>query len=100
VRRQRPRSQVRHRQGDTPLGIDHAVDGEAHIPHLDGPAGGWFKASKSANDNSCVEMREDKDGMMRVRDSKNKNGASLSFTSAEWQAWLNGAKNGEFDHLA
>jgi len=39
-------------------------------------------------------------GAIEVRDSKNPDGPILRYTSAEWAAWLDGAKNGEFDHLA
>jgi hypothetical protein len=32
-----------------------------------------------------------------VRDSKDKHGLMLMFTKAEWDAFLEGARNGEFD---
>jgi hypothetical protein len=32
-----------------------------------------------------------------VRDSKNPNGPALIFTPAEWDAFVGGAKDGEFD---
>ncbi|GAB1646845.1 DUF397 domain-containing protein [Krasilnikovia sp. MM14-A1259] len=60
----------------------------------------WIKARKSGgNGGSCVEMRRH-DSMIEVRDSKD-NGAGpiLRFTAAELDAWLDGARNGEFDHL-
>ena len=48
----------------------------------------------------CVELRRH-DGMVEVRDSKQRGeGPILRFTSAEWAARLDGAKNGEFDHLS
>jgi hypothetical protein len=34
-----------------------------------------------------------------VRDSKHPDGPVLTFTAAEWAAWLDGARKGEFDHL-
>jgi len=58
----------------------------------------WIKASASASGGDCVEMRTH-DGMVEVRDSKDPEGAILRFTSAEWSAWLDGARSGEFDHL-
>jgi hypothetical protein len=35
-------------------------------------------------------------GMIRVRDSKHTSGAVLSFTQAEWEAFVSGVRNGEF----
>ena len=59
----------------------------------------WIKAQRSDSDGQCVEMRRHS-GAIEVRDSKNPDGPILRYTSAEWAAWLDGAKNGEFDHLA
>jgi Domain of unknown function (DUF397) len=60
----------------------------------------WVKASKSNDEGSCVEQRRH-DGMIEVRDTKdNGTGPILRFTEAEFAAWLDGAKLGEFDHLA
>jgi hypothetical protein len=59
----------------------------------------WTRASACINGSECVEMRQH-DGAVEVRDSKNPEGGTLRFTSGEWAAWLDGAKKGEFDHLA
>lgn len=46
---------------------------------------------------NCVEV--DTDGPdVRVRDSKDPTGPVLKFTPDEWDAFLAGAKDGEFDH--
>jgi hypothetical protein len=37
--------------------------------------------------------------MIAVRDSKDPEGAILTYTAAEWRAFLDGAKKGEFDDL-
>jgi hypothetical protein len=38
--------------------------------------------------------------MIEIRDTKDQGaGPALRFTEAEFAAWLDGAKNGEFDHL-
>ena len=58
----------------------------------------WIKASKSANNNDCVEMRRNGQ-TVEVRDSKDPHGSVLRFTPAELDAWLDGARKGEFDHL-
>jgi Domain of unknown function (DUF397) len=83
-------------------------------------ADGWIKASASgSNGGNCVEMMPWEKSTassgagqcvetagcvcgdeVRVRDSKDPLGPVLTFTKAEFAAWLNGAKSGEFDHLA
>jgi hypothetical protein len=35
--------------------------------------------------------------LVRIRHSQDRSGAILAFTHAEWQAFLTGARNGEFD---
>jgi hypothetical protein len=50
-------------------------------------------------DNDCVEMRRHGQ-TIQVRDSKHPDGPALSYTPSEFAAWLDGAKKGEFDHLA
>ena len=60
----------------------------------------WIKAVRSGSNGQCVEMRR-AGGAVEVRDSKHADdGPVLRFTPAEWAAWLDGAKSGEFDHLA
>jgi hypothetical protein len=59
----------------------------------------WIKARRSDDQGSCVEQRV-VDDMIEVRDSKDRSGPILRFTRAEFAAWLDGARNGEFDHLA
>ena len=58
----------------------------------------WIKATRSDEQGSCVEQRHH-DGMIEVRDSKDRTGPVLRFTRAEYAAWLDGARTGEFDHL-
>jgi Domain of unknown function (DUF397) len=60
--------------------------------------GNWRKASASAGTN-CVEARTGPGGV-EVRDSKNPGGPVLSYTPAEWEAFLHCVKRGEFDGLA
>jgi hypothetical protein len=48
------------------------------------------------NGNGCVEVRADA-GMVLVRDSKESAGPVLTFTGPEWAAFLDGARDGEFD---
>ncbi|MCK2213638.1 DUF397 domain-containing protein [Actinomadura sp. ATCC 31491] len=61
--------------------------------------GVWTKARASGgNGGSCVEVMRLADGGVLVRDSKDGGqGPELSFTRAEWLAFLDGAGKGEFD---
>ena len=56
----------------------------------------FFKSSFSKPRHKCVEVAR-KDGVIAVRDSKDPHGAILKFTESEWNAFLAGAKSGEFD---
>ena len=57
----------------------------------------WFKSTYSGpNCDNCVEVGFVADGTL-VRDSKNPTGPALVFTGAEWGAFVEGAKDGEFD---
>ena len=59
----------------------------------------WVKAALSGDVGSCVEQRRVGD-VIEVRDTKDQgSGPVLRFTEAEYAAWLDGAKKGEFDHL-
>jgi Domain of unknown function (DUF397) len=57
----------------------------------------WFKSTRSGpNCDNCVEVAFVGEAIA-VRDSKNPSGAALIFTTAEWDAFVGGAKDGEFD---
>jgi len=45
---------------------------------------------------TCVAVRID-DNTVGVRDTKDSASPTLSFTHAEWKAFVQGVKNGEFD---
>ena len=55
----------------------------------------WRKSTLSAA-NGCVEVAF-VDGRVAVRDSKDRQGPVLVFTTAEWSAFVGGVRNGEFD---
>jgi hypothetical protein len=57
----------------------------------------WRRSTRSGpySDN-CVEIAF-VDGAIAMRDSKNPTGPVLIFTPAEWDAFVGGAKDGEFD---
>jgi len=56
----------------------------------------WFKSSASAVGN-CVEVAHVPGGGVAVRDSKDRSKAPHVYTRSEWEAFLAGARNGEFD---
>ena len=58
---------------------------------------GWFKSSLSFANGNCVEVQFLTDGGVQVRNSRDRDGAVLSFTDGEWKAFIGGAKNGDFD---
>ncbi len=56
----------------------------------------WKKSSRSGgNGGQCVEVRRHEQAI-QVRDSKDPSGPVLQFTAAEWKAFTDGAKDGEF----
>lgn len=57
----------------------------------------WRKASSSGGSGNCVEVARLAGGTTAVRDSKDPDGTVLAFTSAEWDAFVDGVKAGEFD---
>ncbi|MFG2885498.1 DUF397 domain-containing protein [Streptomyces sp. NPDC048297] len=59
----------------------------------------WQKAEASGGNGNCVEFAA-VDGMVAVRHSKAPTGPALLFSKSEIAAMLDGARQGEFDHLA
>ncbi len=59
--------------------------------------GDWFTSSFSSGSGTCVEVQFRDAGQVAVRDTKDRSGPALLFTAAEWDAFVNGAKLGEFD---
>ncbi len=57
----------------------------------------WIKSSLSFSNSNCVEVASLDAGEIGVRDSKDPQGPVLRFTPGEWDAFLGGARNGEFD---
>jgi uncharacterized protein DUF397 len=55
----------------------------------------WRKSTLS-HTNGCVEVAFVED-RVAVRDSKDRNGPVLLFTPFEWEAFVGGVRDGEFD---
>ena len=57
----------------------------------------WIKSSLSFANGNCVEVSDQPDCTIGVRNSRDSEGPVLRFTPEEWQAFLGGVRNGEFD---
>jgi len=58
----------------------------------------WYKSSHSgSNGGQCVEVARNLPSIVAVRDSKDPAGHSLTFTPAQWEGFINGARDGEFN---
>ena len=57
----------------------------------------WVKSSRSGpTGGNCVEVAALADGQVAMRNSRQPEGPVLVFTRAEWEAFLLGARDGEF----
>jgi hypothetical protein len=73
------------------------VEVEAKGLRIDLSRARWFKSTRSGpNSDNCVEVAF-VGPAIAVRDSKDPEGPALVFTEAEWDAFVGGAKDGEFD---
>jgi hypothetical protein len=58
----------------------------------------WHKASASSSWGQCVELAVATGGVA-MRDSKDPDGPILLYTRAEFRAFLDGARNGDFSGI-
>ena len=58
----------------------------------------WFTSSACSTGN-CIQVRPMGDGTVAVRDSKNPDAVQL-YSAREWNEFLDGVTNGDFDSLA
>lgn len=57
-----------------------------------------FKKSSYCQDGGCVEVASSQDGnIIYVRDNKHLDQKALTFTRNEWEVFVKGVKNHEFD---
>jgi hypothetical protein len=58
----------------------------------------WHKSTRSGgNGGDCVEVAVNLRGVVAVRDSKDRDRATLTFGPGEWRSFLAGVRDGEFD---
>jgi hypothetical protein len=63
------------------------------------PALVWQKSRRSNPSGNCVEMAALPDGGIAVRNSRHPDGPALVYTADEIAAFVQGAKDGDFDNL-
>jgi Domain of unknown function (DUF397) len=64
------------------------------------PAVTWQKSSRSNPSGNCVELAKLPGGAeFAVRNSRDPDGPALIYTAAEIAAFVEGAKDGDFDNL-
>jgi Domain of unknown function (DUF397) len=59
----------------------------------------WRKSRRSNSQGACVELGGLADGNVAIRNSRHPGGPALLSTRAEIRALIEGAKEGDFDHL-
>jgi Domain of unknown function (DUF397) len=59
----------------------------------------WRKSRRSNSQGTCVELAGLPDGEIAVRNSRHPDSPALIYTPAEMDAFIRGAKDGEFDDL-
>jgi hypothetical protein len=59
----------------------------------------WKKSGRSNPSGNCVEVAPLPNGEFAVRNSRDPEGPALVYTQAEMVAFIEGAKDGDFDNL-
>ncbi|MBM2623430.1 DUF397 domain-containing protein [Actinoplanes sp. LDG1-06] len=57
----------------------------------------WFKSGRSGGGSDCVEVCYLEAGGVAMRNSKRPDLGTLTFTDSEFDAFVGGAKDGDFD---
>jgi uncharacterized protein DUF397 len=78
--------------------MDTVRTGKTTLSETERAALAWVKAQSSSHNGQCIEIAETA-GRIAIRDSKDPDGPILIYTPGEFGAFLNGARNGEFDRF-
>lgn len=57
-----------------------------------------WRVAQRCNGGECIRIAANGD-MVLIGDSKNPDGPVLSYSAAEWQAFVEGIRHGDFDNL-
>jgi Domain of unknown function (DUF397) len=82
--------------------MSKAAMNETHngMPTTDLPPVNWQKSQRSNPSGNCVELAVLPGGaQIAMRNSRDPEGPALIYTPAEIAAFVQGAKDGDFDHL-
>ena len=71
---------------------------ETGVPANGLPVAAWEKSTFSQGNSNCVEVG-DAGAWVAFRDSKNPGGPALVFTPGEMSAFVQGVREGQFDHF-
>ncbi len=69
------------------------------MPATELPDVAWRKSRHSNSQGTCVELAGLPGGEIAVRNSRHPDSPALIYTPAEMDAFIRGAKDGEFDDL-
>jgi hypothetical protein len=58
---------------------------------------GQFRKADGSDSGGCVEVAALPDGRVLVRDTKDPDGGTQTYSSHEWSVFIAAVKNGEFD---
>jgi hypothetical protein len=73
----------------------HSFDNGVRASSISGVK--WVKSARSNPSGNCIEVAQLPDGGVAVRNSRHPDGPALVYTQAEMAAFVDGAKDGDFD---
>jgi hypothetical protein len=75
--------------------VEQPIDNGARADSIPGVE--WIKSARSNQSGNCVEVAQLPGGGVAVRNSRYPDGPALVYTQAEMAAFVEGAKDGDFD---